>query len=95
MADPHLQRRGGGGGGAGHPDPEIRGVGGGHSLKNIFFRPFGPHFGLKIRGGDGSLTWIRHWTFLYDRHILQIAKVPFLKRELTVSIHNHEKRLRE
>ena len=48
MADPDLQRRGGGG--AGHPDPEIRGVGGTRSKKN-FFRPFGPHFGLKIRGG--------------------------------------------
>ena len=52
MADPHLQRRGGGGG-AGHQDPEIRGVGGTRSKKN-FFRPFGPHFGLKIRrGGTG------------------------------------------
>ena len=91
MADPDLQRRGGG---AGHPDPEIRGVGGTRSKKN-FFRPFGPHFGLKISGGDGPLPWIRHWTFLYDRHILQTPKVPFLKRELTVSIHNHEKRLRE
>ena len=36
--------------GAGHPDPEIRGVSG---LKKIFFRPFGPHFGLKIRGWPG------------------------------------------
>ena len=35
------------GGGGGHPDPEIRG--GGQSQK-FFFRPFGPHFGLKIRG---------------------------------------------
>ena len=38
---------GGGGGGDGHPDPEIRGGGG---FKKIFFRPFGHHFGLKIRG---------------------------------------------
>ena len=30
-------------GGPGHPDPEIRGGG----------LPFGPHFGLKIRGGPG------------------------------------------
>ena len=42
MADPHLQRRGGGGegGGAGHPDPEIRGVGG-HGLKKLFFGSLG------------------------------------------------------
>ena len=34
-----------GGEGGGHPEPEIRGV-----LKETFFAPFGPHFGLKIRG---------------------------------------------
>ena len=50
MADPDLQMGGGGGGaGAGHPDPEIRG--GGPGLQNIFFSPFGPQSGLKIRGG--------------------------------------------
>ena len=49
MADPDLQIRGGGGGG--HPDPEIRG--GGAGLKKKFFRPFGPHFGLQIRGEAG------------------------------------------
>ena len=39
---------GGGGEGGGHPDPEIRWGG--------FFRPFGPQFGLRIRGwGDGPL----------------------------------------
>ena len=31
--------------GGGHPDPEIRGRAG-----LIFFRPFAPQFGLKIRG---------------------------------------------
>ena len=52
MADPDLQIRGGGGGGAGggHPDHEIRGWPG---LKKFFFRPFGPHFGLKIKGDPG------------------------------------------
>ena len=30
-----------------HPDPKIRG---GASLKKNSFRPFGPQFGLKIRG---------------------------------------------
>ena len=34
------------GGGGGHPDPEIRGGG----LKTIFFQPFRPQFGPKIRG---------------------------------------------
>ena len=45
VVDPGLQIRDGGAGG--HPDPEIRGGGG---LKKIF-RPFGPQFGPKIRGG--------------------------------------------
>ena len=40
VADPGLQIRGVGGGGRGsHPDPEIRGGGGG--LKKIFFGPSG------------------------------------------------------
>ena len=44
-------------GGNGHPDPEIRGGGGGSGLPKKLFRPFGPQFGLKIRGGGppGSL----------------------------------------
>ena len=48
VADPDLQI---GGRGGGHPDPEIRGKPG---LKKIFFRPYGPQFGLKIRGGGGG-----------------------------------------
>ena len=44
MADPDLQIRGGG---EGHLDPEVRGSPG---LKKIIFRPFGPQFGLKVRG---------------------------------------------
>ena len=39
-------RGGGGGGGGGHPDPEIRRV----SSPKTFFRPFGPQFGLNMRG---------------------------------------------
>ena len=41
------------------PDPDLEmrrggvGVGGGQSTKN-FFRPFGPQFGLKIRGDRGE-----------------------------------------
>ena len=43
-----------------HPDPEITGA----RIQKNFFRPFGPQFGLKIRGwGEGGpLPWIRHWT---------------------------------
>ena len=41
----------GGGGGVGHPETEIREAGR-RSPKN-FFRPFGPQFGLKIRGAPG------------------------------------------
>ena len=39
-------------GGPGHPDPEIRRWGA-RSLKQNFFRPFGPQFGLKIRWVPG------------------------------------------
>ena len=49
-ADPDLQIKVGGGGG-GHPDPEIRGRGG---VQKIFFRLFGPQFGLKIREGGSA-----------------------------------------
>ena len=47
MADRDLQIREGGGGGGGHPDPEIRGEGGGASQ--------GPQFGLKKREAPGPL----------------------------------------
>ena len=43
VADPELQIRGGGG----HPDP---GIGGGGAVSKKNFRPFGPQFGLKIKG---------------------------------------------
>ena len=46
MADQDLKIRGRGG----HPDPEGRG---GRSQK-MFFRPFGPHFGLSIREGPAT-----------------------------------------
>ena len=55
MADPDLQIREGGG----HPDPEIREEPG---LNKIFFLPFGPQFGLKVRGAlplDPPLTDVR------------------------------------
>ena len=49
------------------PDLEIKGGGGkgrGADLRKNFFRPFGPQFGLKIRGrGEGSLktTYFNSW----------------------------------
>ena len=48
------------------PDFQIRvGGRGGGGLKEKCFRPFGPQFGLKIRGRPGPLgprapSWIRH-----------------------------------
>ena len=55
----------GAGGRGGHPDPEIKGGGGGR-LKKKIFRRFGPHFGLKVRGGGppGPFPWIRHWPLI-------------------------------
>ena len=47
VADPDLQISGEG---SGHPNFEIRG---GPVLKKQIFRPFGPQFGPKIRGGPG------------------------------------------
>ena len=38
--------------GDGHPNPEKRVEG---RLKKTFFRPFGPQFGLKMRGGGGGV----------------------------------------
>ena len=55
MANPDLQIREG----PGHPDPEIMGRGGGGGgkrgacLQKKFFQPFGPQFGLTIKGGGG------------------------------------------
>lgn len=51
--DPDLDIRGGERGNS-HPDPNKRA--GGQTPKK-FFQPFGPQFGLKIRGG-GTLPWI-------------------------------------
>ena len=48
-------------------DLHIRKGGGGEKegpVSKKTFRPFGPQFGLKIRGGGrppGPLPWIRHW----------------------------------
>ena len=56
VVDPDLQIGKGGGG--------ERRKGRAQSQKKLF-RPFGPQFGLKIRGGGGRppgpLPWIGHW----------------------------------
>ena len=52
--------------GAGHPDTEIRGGGSVLPKKKIFFWPFGPQFGLKIRAvaspspstGSTTVNWL-------------------------------------
>ena len=44
------------------PDLQIGGGGGGAPSKHIFFRSFGPPFGLKIKGSGAPrpLPWIPH-----------------------------------
>ena len=83
----------GSGGGSGHPDPEIRG--GGWSQKN-FFPPFGPKFGLKIRGEPGSpwpLPCIRHWTakcpnnFDWDCNLHSIINKEQFRNTFTANVN--------
>ena len=52
VAGPDLQIRWGGGGGRSSGPWDKWGGGGGGGLR-IFFRPFGPQFGLRIWGGGG------------------------------------------
>ena len=66
---------GGGGGGGRDPDPEIRGGGGGGGLHKQFFRPFGPQFGLKLRGG-GALPWI---PYCRTEALSDVVRVPAQK----------------
>ena len=94
MADPDLEIRGGGGG---HPDSEIRGRPVPPPPKKIF-RPFRPHFGLKIRVCPGppappldpSLQGISvyfskgPWAFLYDRDSISFL---IISRNLAMEYH--------
>ena len=73
VADPDFQVRGR----PGHPESEISG---GAGLK-IFFRPFGPHFGIKIRGSPGppgpspgSATGLQHYLVLIRIRQMKAAK---------------------
>ena len=66
---------GGGGGGGRDPDPEIRGGGGVGGLHKQFFRPFGPQFGLKLRGG-GALPWI---PYCRTEALSDVVRVPAQK----------------
>ena len=53
---------------SGHPDPEISGGESGGGLR-IFFRPFGPQFGLRIWGGGGGAPGPSLGSApVYDRH---------------------------
>ena len=54
VADPDLQLKGVGD--AGRSSRPLNKEGGGGGLPKIFFRPFGPHFGLKIRWALAPLT---------------------------------------
>ena len=83
VADLDLQIKGGRGEGAGHPHPEIRG-GGAVSKKILFFLPFRPHFGRKIREGaappspsPGSVTAARRRV-----HVLLNEKVYVFNRNV-------------
>ena len=80
MADPDLQIRvergggGGGGGGACHPDLhlEIRGT----VSKKTFFRPFGPQFGLNIRGAGPRAPPLDPPVLMFVAHLQIDSQVP-------------------
>ena len=60
VPDPDLEIRGGRQ--SSRPLGKGGGGGGGGGNQKTFFWPFGPQFGLKLRGGGppGPLPWIRH-----------------------------------
>ena len=68
MPDPDLEKRGGGGCSS-RPGEKGRGA----PVTKIFFRPFGPQFGLKIRvdggvgGGGGMIVVFLPHPFPYFR----------------------------
>ena len=74
MADPDLQIR--------------RWGGGGPQKKKGFLRPFGPQFGLKIKGGSGPLgplPWIRHcnaaiWNTAFMFSMCKVVKNFIMER---------------
>ena len=75
VADPDLQIRGR----PGHPEPEITGEGRG--IKKNFFRPFGPQFGLKIRGaGPSGVPLLDLSLNVYGIQLIEKQVLPFLKR---------------
>ena len=76
MADPDLQIRG-----ARSSRPSDKGEWGEGGLKNVFFRPFGPQFGLKVRrgGSTGSVTAIAKVQAWNNQSILIIPFNAFRK----------------
>ena len=66
-----------GGWSVGHSDPETSG---GPISKN-FFWPFGPQFGLKMRGGDGP-----HGLFLWIRYCNESLNSKYSLRDYDVEM---------
>ena len=74
------------GGGGGHPDTEMREG----AVSKIFFRPFGPQFGLNIRGAAWAprapLPWILHWFSLGNPLALWEHKMTLTMLTITQGI---------
>ena len=60
----------------GHPDPKVRvGGGGGQSPeKKKFLWPFGPQFGLKIRGAQAPGPWMLIAFLTFTTTIITLSK---------------------
>ena len=73
MPDPDLEIRGGGGGGGWSTRPLDKGG----AVSPPIFWPFGPHFGLRIKGGQppGCLPWIRHYIMIFGSLLLVLIAV--------------------
>ena len=57
----------------GHPDPKVRGGGGGN-LEKKFFWPFVPQFGLKIRGAQAPGSWMLIAFLTFTTTIITLSK---------------------
>ena len=62
----------------GHPDPKVKevvggGGGGGNHPQKIFW-PFGPQFGLKIRGAQAPGSWMLIAFLTFTTTIITLSK---------------------
>ena len=57
----------------GHPDPKVK-EGGGAISKKKFFWPFGPQFGLKIRGAQAPGSWMLIAFLTFTTTIITLSK---------------------